>query len=405
MRLNAPMFRLQNPVMNYAWGSPSAIAALQGRETQGDPEAELWMGAHPHAPSSLHVDGDRVVLGERLFSDAPNLLGESCRAEFGARLPFLFKVLAAAEPLSIQAHPNLAEAKSGFEREEGSAVPRSDATRTYRDANHKPELLCALTEFHALCGFRPTDELTLLLTELGLGDTEFFRDGLTAMRRDSETGLRQLVSSILTDPRICKGVLPDVLRAAATQGPRSNFAEACAWLVRIGEKYPQDPGVVLSVLLNYVKLQPEEAVYLAAGVPHAYLHGTAVEIMANSDNVIRGGLTTKHVDVKELLQILVVNTRVNVLRPQASSLTRYLSPAKEFELWRIEVNGDACELPSSRGPQIVLCVEGHLTLSALDQDASLELARGQSAFVSGTTRNLSVTGRGKAYRAGLPSLG
>ncbi|MEN9579313.1 MAG: mannose-6-phosphate isomerase [Pseudomonadota bacterium] len=397
------MYRLQNPVMNYAWGSKSAIAALQGRQSSALPEAELWMGAHPQAPSALRIGGELAPLGEALAQAAAPLLGEACATAFDGQLPFLFKVLAAAEPLSIQAHPNLEQARAGFAREETSAVPRGDATRTYRDANHKPELLCALTEFHALCGFRDAAELSAVFDQLELRQSPALKALLGEVQSDRQAGTRSLVSQILSDPAICAAALPVLLRAAATRGPSSDFAPTCTWITRLNEKYPGDPGVLLSLFLNYVKLEPEEAIYLPAGVPHAYLEGTGVELMANSDNVIRGGLTSKHIDVPELLNILdCSNSDVQVLRPMGAPLTRYVTPADEFELWRLDVKDEAYPLPEARGPQIVLCVEGRITLSTAQAELALDLATGESVFITGGAKSVAIAGHGKAYRAGLP---
>ncbi|MFF5483740.1 mannose-6-phosphate isomerase, class I, partial [Streptomyces sp. NPDC012935] len=287
------MDRLDNTVRPYAWGSTTALPALLGVEPTGEPQAEMWMGAHPGAPSRTA----RGTLVEVIEADPERELGAATVAKFGPRLPFLLKLLAAGAPLSLQVHPDLAQAKQGYEDEERRGIPVDAGHRNYKDANHKPELICALTEFDGLCGFRDPLRAAALLDALGVDSLKPYVDLLHA--RPEEAALREVLTAILTADR--DAMAHTVAEAAAAcdrlGGEHAPYAG-------IAHHYPGDPGVIAAMLLNHVRLQPGEALFLGAGIPHAYLNGLGVEIMANSDNVLRCGLTPKHVDVPELLRIV-----------------------------------------------------------------------------------------------------
>jgi mannose-6-phosphate isomerase len=367
--------RLDNPIQRYAWGSPTAIPSLLGKAPDGSPQAELWLGAHPSAPSK--VGG---VSLEALIAQAPGrLLGEASIAHFGPRLPFLLKVLAAAQPLSLQAHPSLAQARAGFADENARGVPLSAAHRNYKDPNHKPEILCALTTFHALCGFRRLDDTARLFDALGL-DTARLRGGLR--------GYFEWVMTLPAEERVA--LVKQVERACATAP--AGWEHECGWALRLCRAYPGDVGVVGALLLNLVTLEPGQAIYLPAGNLHAYLEGVGVELMANSDNVLRGGLTPKHVDVPELLRVLdFTNGPVTVLAPQGA-VAVYSTPAPDFELSRLTVAGPV-EV-TRRGPELLLVTGGPVRVNGH------ALSRGQSCFLgandSGAVR---FEGDGVVFRA------
>ncbi len=374
-----PVRRLHNRIQSYAWGSPTAIPALLGTPSTGAPQAELWIGAHPSAPSL--ADGGPL---DALIAEHPQaLLGSASVARFGPRLPFLLKVLAAARPLSLQAHPSRAQALAGFARENAAQVPLGAPHRTYKDDNHKPELLCAVTPFRALCGFRAAAQTADLLAALKL---ESLRSTLAAH------GLQALFRQVMTMPRAAAGTLVDDVVTACRSRPPAGFEAECANAVSLAAEYPGDVGVIGALLLNLVHLQPGEALALGAGNLHAYLEGTGIEVMANSDNVLRGGLTPKHVDVPELLRVLdFSNGPAPVLRPRGSPEALYETPFPDFRLSRLDVTGPLT-LPRL-GADLLLCVEGRVQL------ANLSLARGESGFCGFDEGPLTLSGHGTVFRA------
>lgn len=384
-------------VMPYAWGSRSAIAELTGRATPtAEPEAELWMGAHPMAPSRLARGGTTATLAEVIAKDPERELGASIAKEFGPRLPFLLKVLAAAEPLSIQAHPSMAQARAGFDEEEKKGVPRDAAHRNYKDSSHKPELLCALTPFDALCGFRAIPKTIELFERLGVRALD---DKLAPLRKDRDAaGLAETFRLIMTTPELERMPMVDaVVEACATSGDA--FAKERAWAMRLAALYPGDVGVVSALLLNLVHLEPGDAVYLGAGNLHAYLEGTGVEIMASSDNVLRGGLTKKHVDVPELMKVLdFVAGPVEPLRPrQVDDVERvYETPAREFRLSVIDLRSRAGGVTRDLfGPEILLVTSGAARLG------DTMMGKGRAAFVPACVRKYTLEGDGVVYRAAV----
>ncbi|MFJ8183822.1 mannose-6-phosphate isomerase, class I [Streptomyces sp. NPDC096105] len=379
------MDRLDNTVRPYAWGSTTAIPRLLGTEPTGEPQAEMWMGAHPGAPSRT----GRGTLAEVIGADPERELGAAAVARFGPRLPFLLKLLAAGSPLSLQVHPDLAQAQAGYEDEERRGVPITAPHRTYKDANHKPELICALTEFDGLCGFRHPLRAAELLAGLGVDSLKPYADLLHA--RPEEAALREVLTAVLTaDPgEMARTVAETAAACDRLGGPYAPYAG-------IAHHYPGDPGVIAAMLLNHVRLQPGEALYLGAGVPHAYLDGLGVEIMANSDNVLRCGLTPKHVDVPELLRIVRFEAAdPAVLRPEAGPDGEevYETPTDEFRLSRYVLAEGAPARDLTRGaPQILLCTAGAVRAGEHD------LTPGHSVFVPAGEK-AEVSGTGTVFRA------
>ncbi|MDT0388663.1 mannose-6-phosphate isomerase, class I [Streptomyces sp. DSM 41921] len=373
------MDRLDNTIRPYAWGSPTAIPQLLGVEPTGEPQAEMWMGAHPGAPSRT----GRGTLVEVIDADPETELGAAAVAKFGPRLPFLLKLLAAGAPLSLQVHPDLAQAQEGYADEERRGIPVDAPHRNYKDANHKPELICALTAFDGLCGFRAPLEAAGLLDDLGVDSLKPYVDLLHAHPEDA--ALREVLTAILTaDPEEMTRTVEEAAAACTRLGG------AYAPYADIAHHYPGDPGVIAAMLLNHVRLQPGEALYLGAGVPHAYLNGLGVEIMANSDNVLRCGLTPKHVDVPELLRIVRFHAAdPGVLRPEAAPDGEevYETPIDEFRLSRYVLPEAGATHDLTRPtPQILLCTAG--TVRAGEHDltpgASVFVPAGEKAEVSGT---------------------
>ncbi|MBJ7451154.1 MAG: mannose-6-phosphate isomerase, class I, partial [Blastococcus sp.] len=293
------MWQLQNAVRHYPWGSHTVIPELIGTPSPADrPHAELWMGAHPDEPS---VRSDGVPLDKAIATEPELMLGPEVLERFGVRLPFLMKVLAAEKPVSLQAHPTTEQAEAGFAAEEAAGVPRDDPTRTFRDPFHKPEMLVALTTVEALCGFRPVEESLHCLAKLQVPE---LKPTIAAVARG---GLRSAIPQLLALPPDQRDVLvSEVARAASgfVSAHDPEFINTYRWAAALAETYPGDPGVVISLLCNHLRLAPGEAVFLPAGNLHAYLCGAGVEVMASSDNVLRGGLTGKHVDLAALIEVL-----------------------------------------------------------------------------------------------------
>ncbi|MGP4014134.1 mannose-6-phosphate isomerase, class I [Streptomyces sp. 4N124] len=379
------MDRLDNTIRPYAWGSTTAIPQLLGVEPTGEPQAEMWMGAHPGAPSRT----DRGTLVEVIGAAPERELGAATVAKFGPGLPFLLKILAAGAPLSLQVHPNLEQAKEGYEDEERRAIPVDAPHRNYKDANHKPELICALTEFDGLCGFRDPARAADLLAGLGVDSLKPYVDLLRA--HPEEAALREVLTAVLSADREEMAHTVTVAAAACARlgGEYAPYAD-------IAHHYPGDPGVIAAMLLNYVRLQPGEALYLGAGIPHAYLNGLGVEIMANSDNVLRCGLTPKHVDVPELLRIVRFEpSDPGVLRPEASPDGEevYETPIDEFRLSRYVLpEGGAAHDLTRETPQILLCTAGSV------RAGEHELSPGRSVFVPAGEK-AEVSGSGTVFRA------
>jgi mannose-6-phosphate isomerase len=388
--------RLLNPVQEYAWGSRSAIAKLLGQPVPSPrPQAELWMGAHPRAPSHVLLDGGEVRLDEWIQKDPVTVLGPRTAVGFDRQLPFLLKVLAAGLPLSIQAHPDREQAREGFAREEEAGIPRDAPERNYRDDNHKPELICALTRFWALNGFRATDEIARLVERLDVVDLEAIVSDDLAGTLSTLLGMQPAMRRTLV------GQVVDSARRLATEDP------AYDWIGRLQMEYPDDAGVLGPLLLNLVRLEPGQAMALPARRLHAYLDGTGIEIMANSDNVLRGGLTVKHVDVPELLTVLEFEPSdpgVMAAEPVSRTESLYPGQAREFALSSIHVSGrDVFSSPEEREVEILLCTEGSGRLDEMRTGYWLEVSRGDSFLVPAAAGPYSIQGRATLFRARVPT--
>ena len=387
------MFALTNVTRDYPWGSATAIARLLGTEPGGGPEAELWMGAHPDSPSVADTPQGPVPL-DQLIADHPGTtLGRDVQAAFGAKLPFLAKLLAAEKALSLQVHPTRERAVARFADEEAAGVPRTAGNRNYKDENHKPEMILALTPFEALCGFRPCADAAELFRGVGaaiaaagapvpglLGTVE-----MTLNSRMAAPAVVRKAFEALMDGGAETTALVDLaapaLEARAAAG--TALSPALLTVIELARQYPGDPGVLVSLLLNRVSLEPGDAIYLPAGNIHAYLNGLGLEVMASSDNVMRGGLTGKHVDVPELLETVdfapslvpVVPTRTTDLGQQV-----WEPPFAEFALQRVEIGASAEPVPLvQNGPTIVLAISGSVLLDSPRGD--LQLSRGGSVFI------------------------
>jgi len=379
--------RISNTPRDYAWGSTTLIAGLEGRAPSGRPEAEVWFGDHPGSPSEVH-DGTGRTLDDWLPAEAS-------ADDVPAKLPYLLKLLAAGAPLSIQVHPSKAQAEAGFAREEAAGVPRDAGGRNYRDDNHKPEVIVALSDpFVALAGLRDLDGTRRLVDGLG-ADAAPLRARLDGT--DAQEALRSTIGWLLGgDART------DVHRiiGAAASASSDEFADELALAARLAEAYPGDPGVVVALLMNLVSLRPGEAVFVPAGVLHAYVAGLGVELMAASDNVLRGGLTPKHIDVDELLSLVdAAPSPPPRLAPVElePGVELFDAGVPDFALLHVEVGGASATV-ALRGTAIALATHGTVRVTGASGEG-IELTPGQAVLATADEAPLVVSGSGELFVA------
>jgi mannose-6-phosphate isomerase len=349
------------------------------------------MGAHPSAPSGVERGGRHTTLDKVIAADPAGELGEDCARRFGGRLPFLLKVLAASKALSIQVHPSRAQAEAGYQAENARGPGQA---RNYVDDWPKPEILCALTRFEVLAGMRDAADAARLLRELAVPALEPLAAELTSGAGDARA--RVLARILAADTA---GQLVDDVVEACGRVTAGAYAATCAAVTQIAADHPGDLGIVASLLLRHAVLEPGQAVFLPAGGLHAYLRGTGIELLANSDNVVRAGLTPKHIDIPELLKLADPAVEVPELAPRdlGDGIGVYDSPAPEFRLYHASLGGAQVTLPGD-GPRLVLVVDGSLTLHD-EPGAVLKLVRGESAFLSHSDRTVTGTGLAEAFIA------
>ncbi len=400
---------LKNPIQEYAWGSHTALAELLGNSPSDKPQAELWMGAHPKAPSQVHWENKPVSL-DRLIEEHPDeILGKAARGKFGSRLPWLFKVLAAGEPLSIQAHPDREQARKGFERENRMNIPLNAAERNYKDDNHKPECICALTHFWALKGFRDIPDILSLTGRFCPKGLEEIRENLKSAHRDSD-GLKDFFRNLMNlKPADREKVVNEAVSNAQLlldQKPEPELVQILRWIIRLHRFYPSDIGVLAPIFLHLICLEPGQALFLPAGELHSYLEGTGIELMANSDNVLRGGLTPKHVDVPELMKVLrFVPAPVNILHPRRISEYEEIRPcaAEEFSLSLVTVReGRDKAVFRNQSAEILLCTQGKAEFSESGSDQTTEVGKGMSVLVTALAKQYRIRGNAVFYKASVP---
>jgi mannose-6-phosphate isomerase len=386
------MQKMHNAVQNYAWGSPDALTRLYGiANPQGKPMAELWMGAHPKSSSQVtDAQGNRRALRDVIGDDPATWLGRAVADRFG-ELPFLFKVLCADQPLSIQVHPSKAAAEVGFAKENEARIPLDAAERNYKDPNHKPELVFALTPFQALNGFRELSDIISLLQPVAGAHPD-----IAAFLQHPDAGhLATLFAGLLSMEGETKSLALGVLKAALN----SQQGETWDAIRSIAAFYPDDSGLFSPLLLNVITLQPGEGMFLYAETPHAYLNGVALEVMANSDNVLRAGLTPKYIDIPELMANLKFEPK-----PAATLLTQPQQRGSELN-FPIPVEDFAFSLHDlSASPQtlaqqsaaIVFCVEGETVLEKNGEQVVLK--PGESCFIGAFESPVTVSGIGRIAR-------
>lgn len=394
---------LTNTIQEYAWGSYTAIPDLLGYDSPAaSPQAELWMGAHPKAPSLVKCDGRWISLLELIEQNPKDILGKKVAEKFNSRLPYLFKVLAVAKPLSIQAHPSRSQAIKGFERENRLRIPLDAGNRNYKDDNHKPECICALTPFRALNGFRKIPEMLSLMEQAcpqGLeGEIKELRN------KPDSRGLKSFFQALMTmSRRRRKQIIDDTLKKAQQLSQENQVFK---WMINFQHEYPDDIGVFAPILLNLICLEPGQAMFLPAGELHAYLDGVGIELMANSDNVLRGGLTPKHIDVSELLSVLNFKERKIHILPKKvinDCEEAYHSQAEEFILSVIKVkNGISYTSSANRSVEIVLCTDGKATITDIEKESFIPLAGGSSVIVPAAVNIYRIDGEATFYKASVP---
>lgn len=385
--LTPVLVAISNTPRDYAWGSPTLIADLEGREPTGAPEAEVWFGDHPGSPAEVHDGSDRTL-------DAW-LPAEAAGHGVPARLPYLLKLLAAGAPLSIQVHPSKDQAVEGFAREEAAGVPRDAGSRNYKDDNHKPEVIVALSDtFTALAGLRDIARTRALVAALGDAPA------VTTLRErlatdDASAALRSTIGWLLGDADAAE--IAEIVDAAAA-AHSDEFAAELALAGSLHTAYPSDPGIVVALLMNLVELRRGEAIFVPAGVLHAYVAGLGVEIMAASDNVLRGGLTPKHIDVAELLSLVDFRpAEPPFLPPTVADGVEVFAPGiADFALGHL-VPGAAAAL-ELRGVAIALGVAGETVLTGA-AGGTVTLAAGQAALITPDESPVSTDGGGEVFVA------
>ena len=405
---------LEGVARHYDWGSATVIPEMLGQPVTGKPWAELWLGAHPMAPAAVGARAE--PLDELIAADPAGALGSSTAAEFGG-LPFLAKILAVARPLSLQVHPSAEQARVGFEHEQTLGIPVDAPERSFRDRFHKPELICALSSFEALCGLRDPVATLALLDGIHAEPLDGVRRRL---RRDpSPGGLRDLIGWLLSLGRAeVVELVGSVTRACsqaadAEPGQMSEPLPAIAALFPVisylGERYPDDAGVIVALLLNHVRLAPGEAMFVAPGSLHCYLRGTAVEVMACSDNVLRGGLTVKCTNIDALLDVIDTDPApVPVQCPESEGgVTAYQAPVSEFALLRVQVEPSR-PVTVAGGPAVLLCTDGCADLDSLirgrgvpvNATAGLTLGRGRAVWADAAEESIRLKGRATVFHIG-----
>lgn len=391
------LFKLDNVIQNYAWGSKSALTKMFGiANPQQQPQAEIWMGAHPNGCAKVHGTGES--LADLLAKNNKRYLGAYTAARF-AELPFLLKVLSAEAPLSIQVHPNKRNAEIGFERENQQGIALTSSQRNYKDANHKPELVYALTFFRAMNGFRPIPDIIELFGQMNIHALE--QDLARLESQPTNAGLNVFFTTLMTmnDERKAE-VLQQLKQSMLRPAKTSQLREALQYIAEFEQLFPHDIGLLAPLFLNTVELAPGEAMFLHAETPHAYVRGTALEIMANSDNVLRAGLTPKHIDVAELIR----NTSFNPMHPQAIKLApvhkdgkqSYPVPVDDFAFDILTVTDEIRE-QYIRSAEILFCIDGQVSVTCEEQE--IVLSAGESAFISNDALRFSYVGQGTLARA------
>ncbi len=387
MKNKKGIFPLKNPIQNYDWGSKEFIPDLLGMPPSDIPQAELWMGAHPKAPSQVKIDGRWISLLELCKTEGDFILKNT------KIFPFLMKVIAIERPLSIQAHPDKEYANKGFQKENGLKIPLDSPIRNYRDPNPKPEMLCALTDFTALKGFRAQKEILQLLDQISIPSLGKEMELL----KSKEKNMKRFFQGIMTkrlNPEIRKKTINDVISGIQ----KGNLSGDISGIVmRLYRFFPDDIGILSPFFLNIIGLKPHEAIYIAPGEPHAYLDGAGIELMTNSDNVLRGGLTSKHIDIEELIKILNFKpSKTKKLAPhkKTDNYIQYKAPGHSLSLLIITIENEKIIFnKENSGPQIIICTDGETEIGTETHPTAYNLKRGNSVIIASKVSRYYLNGK------------
>lgn len=389
------LWKLKNIAKNFDWGSIEDIPKyFHINNPDRKPLAEIWMGVHPAGCSiAINPQGEAIELDQLIKNNPLAMLGEQTYQKF-AGLPYLFKILSAKEPLSIQVHPQLTQAQAGFIRENQLGIPLDSPNRNYKDANHKPELIYAITPFLAMNGFRPIKEILSFFDQLTV---PIIKPYLAKLRQNQTAiGLKQFFHTLLTLNKADKQQAIIDLLASIQSSTHRPFTIIKSMV----EKYPDDCGVFSPLILNVIELTPGQAMFLNAQTPHAYLKGTGLEIMANSDNVLRAGLTNKHIDIEELFNNTIFNsiplTNLITVPVQKNNKICFPVPVDDFAFEIIISQSQPLQQTTQSG-EILLCVEGEIVISTEFDHFTLNV--GEAVFVAYSAKWFSYQGKGILARA------
>lgn len=392
-------FKLINNIQKYSWGTMDYIPELLGKDKSSEHWAELWMGDHPRGCSTAVTETGNIPLTQVILKSPYDVLGKDTE-RFGTHLPFLFKVLSAMNPLSIQAHPNKTQAEEGFRDENLKGIPLDAFNRNYRDDNHKPEIICALTPFKAMCGFRDEKEIESNFLKL---KSQVFSDKIqNCFSENKEESLKLFFSALMS---LGSDSLGSLIECALVWAESDSSLEADL-IQKFAAMYNSDPGILAPLFLNVYYLQPGEALYQGPGELHAYVEGTGIELMSNSDNVLRGGLTPKYVDIEELLKVLNFKpSGKNILNPveKAPGVFEYSTPSFEFllKIFKVE-NSKSVELKDRISMEILLCISGNIILYL--ENESISINKGECLFIPASVESYILKGAGEIYCAGIPRI-
>ena len=392
------IYSLNNPIKNFPWGCKTSISNHFGFDNiYSEHQAEVWMGAHPSASSRIDIQGSDITLSEAIKNDPEYWLGET-KAKFGTSLPFLMKILAAAEPLSIQVHPSKGAAERGYRKENMEGIPLTAQNRNYKDANHKPELVYALTPYLAMNGFKLLSKIVDCFELVNVPSiSNFFQ---VFKSNPNQTTLKEFFSSLLSlnheDKKQAVSELLDSTRKLNEQGHKCS---SISLITHLSEAYSEDIGLFAPLFLNVIELQPGEAMFLYAETPHAYIRGLGIEVMANSDNVLRAGLTPKHIDVNELIE----NTKFESI--EFDNLTMQYAGNEYHKVYPIPVTDFKFDVITPRkeaklsvsSPEILLCLSQTITIKT--ESSLIELNKGQSVVLPASIEQYSLLGDGSLARA------
>jgi mannose-6-phosphate isomerase len=396
---------LKNFILPYEWGSVTQIPEFLGfDENPGQPKAELWMGAHPKAPSHVYFENQWLPLDQLITLYPTELLGEHPASEFKNALPFLFKVLAIESPLSIQVHPNAEQAKKGFQKENAPENNISSEQRTYLDDQAKPEIICAYTDLSVLAGFRSPEEICRRLIDLdasGLNDHLLESNDIIDK---PENWLKRFFETLMTADVDKKTVIISSAKNAAKK--RLDHDPVYQWVNALANRFPEDVCILAPVFLNLIDLKPGEALFLDAGRLHCYLQGMGIELMSNSDNCVRCGLTSKKIDTDELLEIVSYETP-QIMMVEANAISSaeqlYNAASENFVLSKLTISTSH---PYKSSPEhsleILLCTEGSGEIHTARSGYRMRIRKGQSILIPGSIGEYEIKGKAVIFKAGIP---